>query len=619
MNSVTSVAAGSNQTPEAQAWTNFAAAESDEVFCRAWLALQCSMVSGASAGLLLLRDTAGESFVPAAVWPDNRRDLSYLTEAAERALSLGRGSVLGLEDSERERMAPDSVHVAFPIETDDVVRGAVVLDMLSRPQAQLQGVLRQLLWGAGWLEAMLRRQGVGRDVQLLERAAASLDLVMAAQQHRNVNQAAMAIVNELATRAGAERVSLGMERGGTLYLRAISRTAWFDRRSQLVEAIEGAMEECIDQESAVALPAAAGTRAKVHVAHRDLAARAGVAAVLSVPLVSRGRPLGALTLERNSPFDAPTVLLCEMVGELLGPALEELLERERWIAGRLADTLASWRDKLVGPRHPTFKLAAAVALAAGLFLAFADGEFRISARTVIEGAVQRAAVAPFEGYVAEAHVRAGDTVAKGQLLAKLDDQDIVLDRVRWASEREQAERKYREALGKRDRAASRILAAQLTQAEAQLALAEEKLARTRLVAPFDGIVVAGDLSQLLGTPVEQGKVLFELAPLDTYRVILKVDERDIAYVSAGQRGELALTGLSGITLPFTVKTVTSVSTPQEGRNFFRAEAQLERTSPALRPGMEGVGKIHSGERRLLWIWTRSFVDWARISFWTWMP
>jgi multidrug resistance efflux pump len=195
----------------------------------------------------------------------------------------------------------------------------------------------------------------------------------------------------------------------------------------------------------------------------------------------------------------------------------------------------------------------------------------------------------------------------------------MLDRVRWASEREQAERKYREALAKRDRAASRILAAQLTQAEAQLALAEEKLARTRLVAPFDGIVVSGDLSQLLGAPVEQGKVLFELAPLDAYRVILKVDERDIAYVAAGEHGELALTGLSGITLPFTVKTVTSVSTPQEGRNFFRVEAQLEQTSPALRPGMEGVGKIHSGERRLLWIWTRGFLDWARISLWTWMP
>ena len=124
---------------------------------------------------------------------------------------------------------------------------------------------------------------------------------------------------------------------------------------------------------------------------------------------------------------------------------------------------------------------------------------------------------------------------------------------------------------------------------------------------------------MLGSPIEQGKVLFEIAPLDAYRIILKVDERDISYVAVGQNGELALTGLTGSTVPFTVKTITSVSTPQEGRNFFRVEAQLADASARLRPGMEGVGKIAAGERGLLWIWTRTFVDWLRVSLWTWMP
>ena len=102
-------------------------------------------------------------------------------------------------------------------------------------------------------------------------------------------------------------------------------------------------------------------------------------------------------------------------------------------------------------------------------------------------------------------------------------------------------------------------------------------------------------------------------------MILQVDERDIAHVAYGQRGELALTGATGANLPFTVKTVTSVSTAQEGRNFFRAEAQLEDSSARIRPGMEGIGKVSIGERRLVWIWTRNFVNWVRISLWTWMP
>jgi hypothetical protein len=35
--------------------------------------------------------------------------------------------------------------------------------------------------------------------------------------------------------------------------------------------------------------------------------------------------------------------------------------------------------------------------------------------------------------------------------------------------------------------------------------------------------------------------------------------------------------------------------------------------------MEGVGKVSAGRARLAWIWTRSFTDWARVAFWSWMP
>ena len=190
---------------------------------------------------------------------------------------------------------------------------------------------------------------------------------------------------------------------------------------------------------------------------------------------------------------------------------------------------------------------------------------------------------------------------------------------RWQAEKEQASRKYREALAERDATSSRIYAAQEKQAEAQLALAKHKLERTEVVAPLDSVIVSGDLSQLLGAPVERGKVLFELAPLGAYRVILQVDDRDIGFVSVGQTGELALAGLTGLTLPFTVKSVTSVSTPEDGRNFFRVEAEINDSADRLRPGMEGVGKISIEERRLIWIWTRNFVSWVRLKFWTWLP
>ena len=635
MNSVISSSHGSEDAPdapwvapivpeqdaEASTWSAFVSASSRESFCNAWLALQCAAIPRVRAGLLLLRGDGAEAYVPAAIWPDPRRDLSYLTKAVERALAQRRGTVLGLDAAERDHVAAGSVHVAFPIEIDSDLAGAVVLDLLARPEAQLKTVLRQLLWGAGWLEVLLRRSQKERDAQVFRRAAIGLDLVQAAQEHEDLDETAMVVVNELATVAAADRISLGMERDGKLRVRAISRTAWFDRRSQLIGSIENAMEEAIDQEAPVAYPASADAHGKIIVAQRDLAVRSGARAVLSVPLIASGRPVGGLSLERTEgpAFDPDTIQLCEVVGQLLGPVLLAKLEREHWVAGKLARKLAELRDKLIGPRQPAFKLGAIALCLAALFVGLVNGEFRVSARTSVEGAVQRAIVAPFESYVAEALARAGDTVRQGQVLAVLDDRDLKLDRVKWDSERESASRKYHEALAKRDRAASQILLAQLAQAEAQLALTEEKLARTRLIAPFDAVVVSGDLSQLLGAPLELGKVLFELAPLDSYRVILEIDERDIAYVSPGQHGELALTGLAGTTVPFTLKTITSVSTAQEGRTFFRAEAGLDHTSARLRPGMQGVGKISVSEERLVWIWTRNFVNWLRISLWSWLP
>jgi multidrug efflux pump subunit AcrA (membrane-fusion protein) len=144
-----------------------------------------------------------------------------------------------------------------------------------------------------------------------------------------------------------------------------------------------------------------------------------------------------------------------------------------------------------------------------------------------------------------------------------------------------------------------------------------------VTAPFDAVVVQGDLSQQLGSPVEQGKVLFELAPLDAWRVILKVDERDIAHVRQGQAGELVLTSLPGQLFPLTVRRITPVSVAEEGRNYFRVEAELQtdagQPAPPMRPGMEGVGKVDAGHRSLLWIWTHRFTDWLRLKSWEWLP
>jgi multidrug efflux pump subunit AcrA (membrane-fusion protein) len=147
--------------------------------------------------------------------------------------------------------------------------------------------------------------------------------------------------------------------------------------------------------------------------------------------------------------------------------------------------------------------------------------------------------------------------------------------------------------------------------------------RARIAAPFAGLVVSGDLSQQLGGAVRKGQTLFEVTPLDSYRIVLKVDEADIGWVHEGQTGELLATALTDVRFPFTVSLVTPVATATGGRNVFRVEATLDLPAEALatanlRPGMEGVAKVSIGERLLVWVWTHRFLRWARLQAWTWL-
>ena len=184
------------------------------------------------------------------------------------------------------------------------------------------------------------------------------------------------------------------------------------------------------------------------------------------------------------------------------------------------------------------------------------------------------------GYLSEAQSRAGDVVKAGQVMATLDDRDLRLERLKWATQRAKQQREYSEALAKQELAKAQVLRTQIEQAEAQLTLldrADLALAHHRL--PSMESIVSGDLSQQLGAPVERGNILFEVAPLNEYRVVLKVDERDIVAVRPGLSGELVLSSMPNRGFAFLVEKITPVSTAQEGHNFFRVEARPWKRKP----------------------------------------
>ena len=155
-------------------WSTFAGARFASDFCKSWLALQCGMISGARAGLLLLEGEDGR-FATAAVWPDPSRDVTYLGPAAEQALQQRRGHI---ERHDKEERA----HVAYPVEVAGRPYGVVVLDIAAARGADLQSVLRQLLWGVGWLETLFRRRQAEKDAARLERSTFAMDMLAGASE-----------------------------------------------------------------------------------------------------------------------------------------------------------------------------------------------------------------------------------------------------------------------------------------------------------------------------------------------------------------------------------------------------------------------------------------------------
>lgn len=617
---------------ESAAWREFAQARSPEEFYRSWLSLQCGMIPGVRAGLIVAGAGGSSRFVPVAVWPEGQ-PIQHLAEAAERALVERRGLVLR---KPRTAVAPastqpggtaggDRIDVGYPIEVDGKLHGAVALELSASRGFDVQAVLRQLQWGAGWLEVLVHRVAALRvDPSSTEgaklRLQATLELVAGALGHERFHAAATAFATALATRLSCDRVSIGFLKKGRSQVRAVSHSGQFGKQTNVIRAIEAAMDEALDQRATIACPSRTPD-ACVTRAHAELARQHGAISVCTVPLAEGGRFVGALTLERltGASFDQMTVEFLEAVAAVSGPILELERRDDRWLLVKAAERGRRYVGYLVGPRHVALKLTAASALGAALFLAFATGDYRVSARTIVEARVQRAAVAPFNGYIREAPARAGDVVRAGQVLATLDDRELELQRLRWLSQQEQLVREYQQALARREAAQTNIVAAQLDQVRAQLALVEEQLSRTRVVAPFDGFVVTGDLTQSLNAPVERGEVLFEIAPLAEYRIVVQVDEREIAGIEVGQRGQLLLAAWPTDVLPFSVTRLTPVSMPREGRNYFRVEGTLDAVPEGLRPGMEGVAKITIGRRSLAWIWTREAIDWGRLKVWTWLP
>ncbi len=100
------------------------------------------------------------------------------------------------------------------------------------------------------------------------------------------------------------------------------------------------------------------------------------------------------------------------------------------------------------------------------------------------------------------------------------------------------------------------------------------------------MVVAGDLRKAIGTPMELGKVLLEIAPLDRVMVELQIPEYEIGYVRPTDTVQLRVDSARVGTVDSNLKKIYPSAQIRDDESVFIAPIELDNLERMYRPGMK---------------------------------
>ena len=534
-----------------------------------WLDWQSRMISGVVQASVHLHHQPDRSDLQrVAVWPENAAEFLEIESLVQHCTASGEvvsntGSVLGKEKVEV---------LLCPVTVNGIGAGAVSFVLQSRPESQRDAVTQLVQWCVVWLQKRLTAAEAfvsgNRSV-----VAQAVDL-LAADGPLEVN--GMKLCDYLAETYACTLVALGLADGLHVRTVAVSHQLVFDRRVTRITELEQAMEECLDQQQAIHVPMPTEEGGSLTNAHNIVRDNHNQCAVHSVPVKSRDSIVAVLIFVKDSgtPFENTRGRQLQAVAESLGPIVQLQRAVNQSLLHRAGSVLKRTAEKLTGREITRFKCLVGLCILVPLLLALVPATHRVSATAMLEGSLQQAIAAPVSGYVKSVHVRAGDSVTQGQVLATLDDSELRIESLKWQSEKDKLTKEYQQAWANRDKAQVTILASRLEQAETRLRLVAENLTHTKMEAPFDGMLISGDLSQQVGVPVERGQLLFEIVPLEGYKVILHVDEFDIGQVTKDQPGTLRLSGMPEELIDIQIASIFPLASNEKGSSFFRVEAHI---------------------------------------------
>ena len=252
---------------------------------------------------------------------------------------------------------------------------------------------------------------------------------------------------------------------------------------------------------------------------------------------------------------------------------------------------------------------------------------RVRAPGKIEPRTQVKISADIMGKIVHLAVKEGDHVARGQLMLQLDDTqyrsaynqaEAMLSSARSRLKDAQAAQKLAEATYVRqtslweqkvlsqqewdqannaiDNARNAVTTAgeEVTRATAALAGAADNLAKTRFLAPFDGVVSALNVEQgeivITGTMNNPGTEILTVSDLSRMLVRADVDETDVVDMKLGQKAKITVDALPDTSFEGTVVEIgntakRTVATTGEGQTNFEVKVVFDSQVAAVRPGM----------------------------------
>lgn len=411
-----------------------------------------------------------------------------------------------------------------------------------------------------------------------------------------------ALAGALKSRFDCDRVAIALVQGADLQLSAVSQQAVLKASSSEARLLVDAMREACTQESIVCWPPTSDALG-ILVAHRVLAGRRLTGSICSVPLYVNQELVGAFLLEARKQRAFP-VLTLERLSVCLAPllVLHKRADRRWWEV--LRGNLSNFLERYLGNERPGMRALFALSAVILVGSLIVPMRWQVVAPAELLSHERRLVTAPQTGFVAQMLVEAGDSVTEGQVVARLDRREIELEAASGDSEIAMADAEFRAAMANYDRQATGIARARLAQARARREGVEQRLSRTDLVSPIDGLVIAADPSRTQGTAVTRGETLFEIAPSSDFEVHVLVDEADVYDVYEGQSGMLSLKAMPGQSLPIVVESVYPVAEAKSGANRFRVQATLAKPLTLLRPGQSGVVRLTAGQLSVMGVLTR---------------